>query len=101
MSESWHLDKRVPIGMIVTLLAYGIGAVVYVNRMEGHFNERVAILEQRVDDQSTRDERRDREQTMRDERQDRYAAESMALLRAHLDRMEAKLDRLYERRNER
>ena len=85
-SESWHLDKRVPLALILAAIGQVIGAVWYIGRMEARFEARLAVTEQQIS-----------EQTMRDERQDRYVAESMALLRAHLERMEAKLDRLYER----
>lgn len=85
-AESWHLDKRVPLALIVALLGQAIGALWYVGRMEARFDARIAVIEQQI-----------REQAARDERQDRFVAESVALLRSHLERMEAKLDRIYER----
>lgn len=84
--EAWHLDKRVPITLIVTLIGYGIGGIWYVGRMEARMDARLAVAEQQL-----------REQANRDARQDEAVSHALTLMRSHLERMEAKLDRLYER----
>lgn len=43
--NGWHLDKRVPIALIVTLLAQSFAAVWWASAMHG----RVSVLESRLD----------------------------------------------------
>lgn len=82
--ESWHLDKRVPIALIVTLILQFCGVVFYVSRIEaqGQDNERrISVLE---------------EQKI----SERLAAleSQVGDVKQYLDRMEGKLDRIAERR---
>ncbi len=84
--EGWHLDKKVPISIILALLAQGAGGIWYLGRIEA----RVTQLEH--DTQITIAQQHDR-----DERQDRAMTEALALLRADMRDLSAKLDRLIER----
>jgi TolA-binding protein len=81
--DGWHLDKKVPIGIIVAMLAQGAGGLWFVSKLDA----RVLALESA---QSSQHER--------DERQDKAAADSMGFLQRQLERMDEKLDRLIERR---
>lgn len=82
--QSWHLDKRVPIALILTLIMQFAGVVLYVSRIEAQgadnerrisalesqkISERLAALESQVGD-----------------------------VKAYLARMESKLDRIVERK---
>lgn len=81
--ESWHLDKRVPLALILTLIGYGLGGIWYIGRMEARFDQRLAVLEQQF-----------KEQRERDERQDRQNSEAMGLIRQQLNEISNKLDRV-------
>ena len=86
--DGWHLDKKVPISIIVTVLTQFVAGVIFFAKLEG----RVQSLE------AARPEER-LSQRERDERQDRENAEAFALTRAQLEKMDAKLDRLIESRH--
>lgn len=79
----WHLRREIQLGHIMTTLTIAASVFWYVAKME----QRISLLEAQFTTQHDRDER-----------QDRNTAEAMALLRAQLDRMDAKLDRLIEKK---
>lgn len=78
----WHLDKKVPISIILTLLLqFGIG-LWFVGKLEA----RVESLEAHKAEQSARDGR-----------QDAAVVAATATMNSRLDRIDSKLDRLIER----
>jgi Tfp pilus assembly protein PilO len=77
--KRWHLDKRVPIAIIVTLLAQAAWFASYITRLEARINYTEAWMV---------------EQRLRDDRQDRSAAEAAALLRSDLQYIRGQLDQL-------
>lgn len=81
--EGWHLDKKVPISLILALCAQFGGGVWYAGRIDA----RIEKLE------NDRPAQRDR-----DDRQDAAAVLSAQALQGRLDRIDSKLDRLIERR---
>jgi hypothetical protein len=70
-TERWHLKKEIQLGHLITTFVVAISAVLYINKIE----QRLSVVETQVLSQR----------------------ESAALLRAQLERMDAKLDRLIER----
>lgn len=81
--DGWHLDKKVPISLILALCVQFGGGVWYAGRIDA----RIAQLEA------------DRaQQKERDQRQDSAAELSAQALQSRLDRIDSKLDRLIERR---
>jgi hypothetical protein len=81
-AQGWHLDKKVPISLIIAMFLQFAGVIWYAGKIDA----RVAALEtsQQV-------------QKERDERQDRSNSETIALLRTQLQDISSKLDRLIER----
>ena len=75
----WHLKKEIQVGHLFTTITVAVSAVMYINTIE----KRVAILEELQ-----------HQQLQRDERQDKTSAESMALIRAQLEKIDTKLDRM-------
>ena len=69
--DRWHLKKEIQLGHLITTFTVAISAVIYISKIE----QRVAVVESQMITQR----------------------ESSALLRAQLERMDAKLDRLIER----
>ncbi len=80
-SAGWHLKKEIQLGHIITTLTVGISAVVYIQKIE----QRVAVIEAEVIHQKERDAM-----------QDKNTAEAFLMMRAQLERIDAKLDRLIE-----
>ena len=78
----WHLEKKVPISIILALFVQFIGGLLFINSIEN----RVTLLE-----------RDNIKQGERDARQEHRLAEAMALARAELKEIGAKLDRLIEK----
>ena len=75
--NSWHLDKRVPIAMILTIAAQTLGAVWWA----GAINQRMAAVERR--------------QNLMEERTVSQAHESrIAVLEAQWRTVDARLDRI-------
>lgn len=70
-SERWHLKKEIQLGHLITTFAVAVSAILYINKIE----QRLSVVETQLLAQR----------------------ESSALLRAQLERMDAKLDRLIER----
>lgn len=69
--ERWHLKKEIQLGHLITTFAVAVSAILYINKIE----QRLSVVETQLIGQR----------------------ESAALLRAQLERMDAKLDRLIER----
>ena len=79
--DGWHLDKRVPISIIVTLvIQFGSGLWVLAEMRKD-----IDLLKMQVTQQRDRDDR-----------QDLAAAQAVDLVRKQLERMESKLDRIIE-----
>jgi len=94
VSRTWHLDRRVPIGIIVTIalqVAVGIWGA-------SKLDSRVERLEQGQVAQRERDIQQDRQIAEGDARNERQLGDGVAQLRVHLDRIDGKLDRLIESR---
>lgn len=78
----WHLDRRIPIGIIVTLLVYGISGLWFI----ADIKKDVEVLKaQRF------------HSDLRIEKVTSDAKDVDARINARLDTIEAKLDRLIER----
>lgn len=72
----WHLDKKVPVGIILTLCAQFLVGVWFMAKLESRIVALEAIqIEQRI----------------RDERQDRQNAEASAITRSQLDRIDGNI----------
>ena len=78
----WHLDKKVPVGIILVLLFQGVAGI-------------WAIADIKKDVELLKDARV--EQRERDTRQDKAAAEAANLVRSDIKALSDKLDRLIER----
>lgn len=78
----WHLDKKVPISIIVTLLLQAAAGLWFVAGLRTD----IELLK------STTVVQRER-----DDRQDKTLAEALALIRADLQKANDKLDRLIEK----
>lgn len=82
----WHLDKKVPIGMIFAIIIQCVAFTMYMGRQD----TRLTVLEQsRLDGHVA--------QAERDQRQDDTNKASLDLLRQQLQNMDGKLDRIIER----
>ena len=80
--DGWHLDKKVPISIIVALLmqaAAGLWVIADIKKDVELLKDRSIV------------------QRDRDERQDKVTAEALQMLRDQLKEMNSKLDRLIER----
>ena len=82
VSEQWHLDKKVPLSLIFAMLVQAAMVIWAI----ADIKKDVEVL--KVQSISQHD---------RDERQDKNAAESYALIRQQLEKIDSKLDRLFER----
>lgn len=80
--DSWHLDKKVPLSLIVALLIQS-GMVIW------------AVADIKKDVESLKLQVRVQEK--RDDRQDLDMKEAMSLLRESLGTLNSKMDRLIER----
>ena len=81
--DSWHLDKKVPISIILLLFTQGVSGLWVI----ADIKKDVEILKVQS-----------KTQNERDDRQDRAAQEAYQLLRGQLEKMDQKLDRLVEKR---
>lgn len=79
----WHLKKELQLGHIITTLSVAVSVIWYVGKME----QRIALVEQQMHAQ--------REMAVAG---DKANFDAVIGLRAHLDRIDAKLDRLVERK---
>jgi hypothetical protein len=80
----WHLDKKVPIGIIAAMLLQFAGGLWFVSKLDARI---LALEEAKV------------VQAQRDDRQDGGAKESRAEVLRSLERIDEKLDRIIEKRN--
>lgn len=78
----WHLDKKVPIGLIVAITLQFGASVWWASKLDA----RIQTLE------SNKTEQRDR-----DDRQDRSTTEAVQVLRSDMKDIKDRLDRLIER----
>ncbi len=85
MDDNWHLDKKVPLSLIFAMLAQAAMVIWAV----ADIKKDVEILKTHVSAQHDRDER-----------QDKAAADSYHRLSYQLEKIDAKLDRLVEKRTD-
>lgn len=78
----WHLDKRVPITLIVAILVQSAGFVWFISKMDS----RIVALETANNVQKERDDR-----------QDRASMDAASMIRSDLRDLGQKIDRLIER----
>ena len=81
--NSWHLDKKVPLTLIFAMMVQ-TGAVVWA---VADIKKDVEVLKMQAVGQHERDER-----------QDKSASDAYTRLSVYLEKMDAKLDRLVEKR---
>ncbi|MCU0920755.1 MAG: hypothetical protein MUF16_10520 [Burkholderiaceae bacterium] len=82
----WHLDRRVPISIILAMLAQFAGGLWFVARLDARI---IALETAQV------------AQAERDNRQDANHNDSLSLLRSDMRDIMARLDRLIEARHDR
>lgn len=82
-ADQWHLDKKVPLSLIFAMLVQA-GMVIWAI---ADIKKDVEIL--KVQSTSQRD---------RDAMQDKTTSEALQLLHVQLDKIDAKLDRIIEKR---
>lgn len=79
----WHLDKKVPISIILVIVMQGIAGLWVVADIKKDVEIlKAAMLEQRN----------------RDERQDKSTTDAVSLVRSDVQEVSRKIDRLIERR---
>jgi hypothetical protein len=78
----WHLDKKVPISIIMVLVIQAVSGLWFIADLKKDI-EMVKLVQVL--------------QRERDDRQDRTGAEQVALVRADIQELSKKLDRLIER----
>lgn len=86
--DHWHLDKKVPIALIVTLCVQLIGGIWFAGRMVQRDEEQERRLE-RIEEAARADNVAGRLSTLESQMND---------LKAGLYRIDSKLDRLVERK---
>lgn len=84
--ESWHLDKKVPVALVVTLLFQFASGIWFISGLRKDLDQ---IKEARAAEAVVQHER--------DERQDRASGAAQDKLDKRLDTIDSKLDRLIER----
>lgn len=82
--EQWHLDKKVPIGIIVAMLVQFAGGLWFVSKLDSRIYtlETAAVMQREID-----------------QRQDDSARATRAEVLRQLERIDEKLDRLIEKRS--
>jgi len=80
--DGWHLDKKVPISIILVIVMQGVAGLWVVADIKND----VEILKTQIITQHDRDDR-----------QDKLASDAFQQMRQQLERMDAKLDRLIEK----
>lgn len=80
----WHLDKKVPITLILVLTLQGVTGLWFIADMKKDIELLKAAMV---------------EQHLRDERQDRSTADAVSLVRQDIRELSNKLDRLIERKS--
>lgn len=89
----WHLDKRVPIAMILTLLTYGVAGLWFLADVK----KDVELLKAYHTVQRERDVAAVAAQRDRDTKQDLDAFNAATLVRGDIKELGGKMDRLLER----
>lgn len=84
--EPWHVDRKVPLAIIVGMVLQAGGLIVYFKNREAEFMQRIALVESQVNSQHDRDDRQDKASTLANEQ-----------VQKRLDRIEEKIDRLIEK----
>ena len=80
--EHWHLDKKVPVGIIVAMLMQFAGGLWFLSKLDSRvYSLETAAVMQRE----------------RDQRQDELAQVARGEVLRRLENMDAKLDRLIEK----
>ena len=82
-TTQWHMDKKVPLGLIFAMLTQGAMMLWAI----ADIKKDVEILKARTFMQSDRDDQQDKAQ-----------ARQLAVVTGWLERMDAKLDRLIEKK---
>lgn len=85
--QGWHLDKKVPLSLIFAMLVQAGGVVWAI----ANIKKDVEVLKMQTTSEFLGQHERDR-------RQDDQAAAALSLIRAQLERMENKMDRVIEGR---
>lgn len=83
----WHVDRKVPLAIIIGMVLQAGGLIVYFKNREAEFMQRIALVESQVNAQHDRDDRQDKASTLANEQ-----------VQKRLDRIEEKIDRLIETR---
>lgn len=86
--EPWHIKREIQLGHLISTLVIAVSAFSYVSKLE----QRIALMEAQQASMAN-------SQRERDTRQDQAVTEAITLMRANLDRMDSKLDRLIEARS--
>lgn len=85
-AEGWHLDKKVPIGIVLAILTQTVSFTWFMGKQDA----RISLIEQsRIEHTAA--------QKDRDERQDADNAAAFKRVDDQLTNMNSKLDRLIER----
>jgi hypothetical protein len=84
VDSKWHFRKEVQLGHLITTVCVVASVAIYVFKLE----QRISLMEYQII-----------QQTARDDRQDKAMAESDTYIRAQLDKIGEKLDRVIERNN--
>ena len=82
MDDHWHLDKKVPLSLIMAMLLQAAAAIWAFADMK----KEIEVIKMQVSQQRDRDER-----------QDRAASEAYLRLSNQLEKMDAKLDRIVDK----
>ena len=92
--ESWHLDRKVPLGLIFAMLTQGAMMIWAI----ADIKKDVEVLKAQTYMQRERDEQQDKAQRERDDQQDKAQTRQLSVVTGWLERMDSKLDRLIEKR---
>lgn len=84
--EPWHVDRKIPLAIVVGMILQAGGLIVYFKNREAEFMQRIALVESQVSQQHERDDRQDKASTLANEQ-----------VQKRLDRIEEKIDRLIEK----
>ena len=77
--ERWHIKREFQLGHLITTLVMAGSVIMYIGKME----QRIALVEQTV-----------QQQRERDDRQDRAIAEALGAINARLSKLDDKMDRV-------
>lgn len=77
--ERWHIKREFQLGHLITTLVMAASVIMYIGKME----QRLALVEQTV-----------QQQRERDERQDNAIAEGLQAIERRLGKLDDKLDRV-------